>query len=30
MKVGFDYWQVLSHYPDQFKALGHALQLAGH
>lgn len=30
MKVGFDYWQVLSHYPAQFRALGEALSLAGH
>ncbi|MDQ3900634.1 MAG: hypothetical protein M3319_09390, partial [Actinomycetota bacterium] len=30
MKVGFDYWQVLSHYPDQFRALEQALRLAGH
>jgi acid phosphatase class B len=30
MKVGFDYWQVLSHYPVQFRALGEALSLAGH
>lgn len=30
MKIGFDYWQVLSHYPDQFRALEQALRLAGH
>ncbi len=30
MKIGFDYWQVLSHYPDQFKALIGALAAAGH
>jgi hypothetical protein len=30
MKVGLDYWQVISHYPDHFKALGQALACAGH
>ena len=30
MKVGFDYWQVLSHYPEQFKVLVNSLFCAGH
>ena len=30
MKVGFDYWQVLSHYPEQFKVLVNSLLWAGH
>lgn len=30
MKIGFDYWQVLSHYRQQFKALIDALTAAGH
>jgi hypothetical protein len=29
-KVGFDYWQVLSHYPDQIKMLEWSLHTAGH
>lgn len=30
MKVGFDYWQVLSHYHEQFKVLVNSLLCAGH
>jgi hypothetical protein len=30
VKVGFDYWQVLSHYPEQFQALANSLLWAGH
>lgn len=30
MKVIFDYWQVISHYPDQFMRLGSALISEGH
>lgn len=30
IKVGFDYWQVLSHYPDQIKTLEGSLHIAGH
>lgn len=30
MKVGFDYWQVVSHYPEQFAILESALWMAGH
>jgi hypothetical protein len=30
VKVGFDYWQVLSHYPEQFKTLANSLLCAGH
>lgn len=30
MKVGFDYWQALSHYPEQFQALANSLLWAGH
>jgi hypothetical protein len=30
VKVGFDYWQVLSHYPERLKPLVDALLLAGH
>jgi hypothetical protein len=30
VKVGFDYWQVLSHYPEQFKVLVNALLCAEH
>ena len=30
MKVGFDYWQVLSHYPEQFTVLVNSLICAGH
>jgi hypothetical protein len=30
VKVGFDYWQVLSHYPEQFKVLVNSLFCAGH
>lgn len=29
IKVGFDYWQVLSHYPNEFFTLGMALQSDG-
>jgi hypothetical protein len=28
MKVGFDYWHVLSHHPEQFRALIAALEQA--
>lgn len=30
MKVGIDYWQVISHYPEQFGILADALYLQGH
>jgi hypothetical protein len=30
VKVGFDYWQVLSHYPEQFKVLVNSLLCTGH
>jgi hypothetical protein len=30
VKAGFDYWQVLSHYPEQFKVLVNSLLCAGH
>jgi acid phosphatase class B len=30
MKIGFDYWQVISHYPEQVGAICEALQAAGH
>jgi hypothetical protein len=30
VKVGFDYWQVLSHYPEQFKVFVNSLISAGH
>jgi hypothetical protein len=29
-EIGLDYWQVISHYPDHFKALEQALSCAGH
>jgi hypothetical protein len=30
VKVGFDYWQVLSHYPEQFTVLVNSLLCAEH
>ena len=29
MRVGFDYWQVLSHYPEKFKFMADAFIAAG-
>lgn len=30
MKIGFDYWQVICHYPEQTGVLADALYLTGH
>lgn len=30
MKIGFDYWNVISHYPEQFAILMNALHSKGH
>jgi acid phosphatase class B len=30
MKIGFDYWQVVSHYPNETGVLADSLYLAGH
>lgn len=30
MRIGFDYWQVISHYPDQFREIIESFVTSGH